>query len=147
MIFIRINKSLAAFSPNDSSSVTYYFYFEQIPIDLQGLPWPIQIDVVSHHIRSFSACLSHKLGKLKFLGDSFFEITALVKLPYLPEIIIMLHLAIMTFYLNLRDVGNGVSEKVKGLALYGCMIKAEVAFEWVSAIFGGLLEISFDDFD
>lgn len=102
---------------------------------------------MSHHIWGLSACLSYEFCKLKFLCDSFFEIIAFVKLAYLPKVIIMLDLTVMSFYFYLRNVRDGVSEKVEGFTFDRCMIETEIAFEGISAVFCGLFEISLDYFD
>lgn len=68
-------------------------------------------------------------------------------MTYLPKIIVILDLTVMSFYFYFGYVRDGVSEEVEGFALDGCVIKAEVAFEGISAVFSGLLEISLDDFD
>lgn len=79
---------------------------------------------MSHHIWGLSACLPYEFRKLKFLCDSFFEIIAFVKSAYLPKVIIMLDLTIMSFYFYFRDVRDGVSEEVEGFSLDRCMIEA-----------------------
>ncbi len=64
MIFIGIDESFTAFSPDQFSPITRDLYLKHIPVDGDWFPRTAEIDIVDDEFSGFFAGFGNKLCKL-----------------------------------------------------------------------------------